>query len=51
MALDLISADEQYSLDLILGQEHEQEHEIKHLEGSILGLDGSGAIVRYVYDH
>ena len=29
-------------------EEHEQEHEIEHLEGSILGLDGSSAIVRFV---
>ena len=38
----------QYDLGLFLGQEHEQEREIEHLEGSILGLDGSSAIVRYV---
>ena len=39
---------EQYDLGLFLGQEHDQEREIEHLEGSILGLDGSGAIVRCI---
>ena len=38
----------QYDLGLFLGQEHEQKREIEHLECSILGLDGSGAIVRFV---
>ena len=39
---------EQYDLGLFLGQEHEQELEIEHLEGSILGPDGFGAIVRNI---
>ena len=38
---------EQYDLGLFLGQEHDQEREIEHLEGSILGLDGSDTIVRF----